>query len=511
MLQESDEGEPGRLRLIAARGLGRRAEAFWTWVGPQSPSSSGQAMLKGSRVVVPDVLTCDVLAGTEDLEVYLDSGIRAVQATPLLSRTGKLLGVLSTHWDHPHEPSAHELGVIDVVARQAADLIERRQNEDALRLADRRKDEFLMTLAHELRNPLAPVRSAVDFMKGKDLADPELEHARGLIDRQVTLMARLLDDLLDVGRIARDRLELQRQRVDLHMVMRGALEQNATLVEAFKHDLHVDLPPGPVVVDGDPVRLGQIFGNLLNNACRYTEPPGHIWVTVRLEDQMAVVTIRDSGIGIPRDQLSSIFGIFSQVDRSFERSQGGLGIGLHLVKRLVELHDGVIEARSEGEGRGSAFTVRLPADLSSGVQPEKAGATEVPATAAPLKILVVDDNVDAASALTMLLEFDGHDTRAAHDGVEALEAAETFRPDVILLDVGLPRINGLEVCRRIRAQAWGQDIVLVALTGWSQKMDRRLSHEAGFDYHVVKPVEHEELRTLLARRGRPAGEARPSR
>jgi len=511
ILQDSGQDEPGRLRLIAARGLGPRAEAFWSWVGPQSPSSSGQAMLTGARVVVTDVTECAVLAGTEDLDVYLDSGIRAVQATPLLSRTGKLLGVLSTHWDHPHEPSAHELGVIDVVARQAADLIERRQNEEALRLADRRKDEFLMTLAHELRNPLAPARSAVDLMKRKDLADPDLRQARGLIDRQVTLMARLLDDLLDVGRIARDRLELQRQRVDLRTVMRGALELNATLVEAFKHELHVDLPPGPVVLDGDPVRLGQIFGNLLNNACRYTEAGGHIWVTVRLEDQMAVVTVRDSGIGIPPDQLSSIFGIFSQVDRSFERAQGGLGIGLHLVKRLVALHGGVIEARSEGEGRGSAFTVRLPADLAGHVRPAETRAAAGPLPERPLKILVVDDNVDAASALMMLLELDGHDVRSAHDGVEALEAADSFRPDVILLDVGLPRINGLDVCRHIRTQAWGQDVVLVALTGWSQNMDRRLSQEAGFDYHVVKPVEHEELRELLARRSRPADQSRLTR
>jgi signal transduction histidine kinase/ActR/RegA family two-component response regulator/PAS domain-containing protein len=508
MLEDAAPGEPGRLRLIAARGLAPRAVAFWASVGTDSPSSGARAMRSGGRVVVADVLACPVLAGTADLEIYLDSGIRAVQSTPLLSRSGKLMGVLSTHWDHPHEPSARELDLVDVLAREAADLIERRQHEDAMRLADRRKDEFLMTLAHELRNPLAPMRSAVDLMKAKRLADPDLERARGLIDRQVTLMARLLDDLLDVGRIARDRLELRREPVDLRAVIRGALELNATLVEAFHHQVHLDLPVHPVMLHGDPVRLGQIVGNLINNACRYTPTGGHVWVTARLDGQSGVLSVKDSGIGIPADQLSSIFGIFSQVDRSLERSRGGLGIGLHLVRRLVGLHGGTIEAESEGEGRGSCFTVRLPADAASDlwVPPAAPAAT---ARVANLSILVVDDNVDAASALTMLLELDGHEVREAHDGLEALEVAEAFRPDVILLDVGLPRLNGLDVCRRIRSQAWGEGMVLVALTGWSQNMDRRLSHEAGFDHHVVKPVEIDDLRALLARSGPAVPRVRP--
>jgi CheY-like chemotaxis protein/nitrogen-specific signal transduction histidine kinase len=416
--------------------------------------------------------------------------------------------VLSTHWNYAHELSPRELDLIDVLARQAADLIERRQHEDALRLADRRKDEFLMTLAHELRNPLAPMRSAVDLMKLKHLADPDLEQARGLIDRQVTLMARLLDDLLDVGRIARDRLELRRERVDLEAVVRGALELNATLIQAFGHQVHLDLPPEPVVLDGDPVRLGQVFGNLVNNACRYSETGGHVWVSARRDGPMVEVTVRDSGIGIPGDQLASIFGIFSQVDRSLERSRSGLGIGLHLVKRLVALHDGTIEAHSDGEGRGSAFVVRLPAQAARTTEaPTAPPAVEVVSEAGThLAILVVDDNMDAAAALTLLLELDGHSVREAHDGLDALELAEAYPPDVILLDVGLPRLNGLDVCRRIRAHAWGQGIFIVALTGWGQKTDRVLSHEAGFDHHVVKPVEIEDLRTLLAC-VRPAGDS----
>ena len=311
-------------------------------------------------------------------------------------------------------------------------------------------------------------------------------------------MARLLDDLMDVGRIARDRLELRPQRVDLVAVVHRAVETSNPLIERFRHHLHLALPSKTVYLDADPVRLGQIIGNLLNNACRYTDPGGHIWMTVELNHAAAVVAVRDSGIGIPEHKLPTVFDLFSQVDASLERSQGGLGIGLHLVKRLVDMHGGEITAQSAGAGLGSTFTVRLPL---AAVQAESAPPRAVRSAAAPpasRRILVVDDNVDAATMLALLLTLHQHQTEVAHDGVTALSIAESFRPNVVLLDIGLPQLNGYDVCRRIREQSWSKDLVIIALTGWGQESDCRQSRDAGFDHHLVKPVDHTTLLALLA-------------
>ena len=494
------EREPGagkRLRLLAHRGFSAEAVEHWQWVDAASHSTCGIALRTGERVVVSDVETSPAMLGTADAALYRRNGIRAVQSTPLISRSGGMLGMISTHWTLPCEPSDRDLRLLDILARQAADLIERRLSEESLRDADRRKNEFLATLAHELRNPLAPIRNAVDLLKRKGPFDPELLWIRDVIDRQVTLMARLLDDLLDLGRISRNRLELRRQRVDLASVIHGAAEMCEPLVEGFNHQLHVALPPQPIYLDADPARLGQVFGNLLNNACRYTEPNGQVSIVCERRDGEAVITVRDTGIGIPRDQLASIFEMFSQVDHSLERSQGGLGIGLHLVKQLVDMHGGSIEAHSDGPGTGSEFVVRLP------VLGEPAGIdapSMAPAGALagqPRRVLVVDDNADAASSLVILLELTGHETCAVHDGVAAVETAGTFRPHVILLDIGLPKLNGFDACRRIREQPWGKDIVIVALTGWGQDIDRRHSESAGFDHHMVKPVEHATLMSVL--------------
>jgi CheY-like chemotaxis protein len=315
-------------------------------------------------------------------------------------------------------------------------------------------------------------------------------------------MARLLDDLLDVGRITSDKLELRRQRVDLATVIRDAVEMSGPLFQGFAHELAVSLPDGPILLDADPARLGQVFGNLFNNACRYTDPHGRITVVVEQHGDDAVVTVRDTGIGIPEDKLASIFDMFSQLDRSLERPQSGLGIGLHLVKRLVEMHGGTVQAQSAGMGHGSEFVVRLPALPMSSALESQPAAPEWPSQPQKVKgrrILVVDDNVDNAESLALLLEMDGHETSTAHDGSAAISRAEQIRPDVVLLDLGLPIMSGFDACRHIREQPWGKAMVLIAITGWGQDVDRRMSREAGFDHHLVKPVDTRDITAILAR------------
>ncbi|HZM93594.1 MAG TPA: ATP-binding protein [Vicinamibacterales bacterium] len=491
--------ETRELKLLNARGFTDRAKDLWQSVSLDSSRICGRALATGERVMVSDVEASDFLTGSEDRKVFLGLGVRAVQSTPLYSRTGELLGMISTYWSDPHEPSERAQRLLVIVARQAADLIERRRSADALRDADRRKDEFLMTLAHELRNPLAPIRSAVDLIKRSPQPGvEEVRWARDILDRQAALMTRLLDDLLDVGRIARDKLELRTSRVDVGTLIREAADMNRSLVDEFGHSLTVTVPTEPMYLDADPVRLAQVFSNILNNACRYTPSGGRIDVTAERIGDDAVVRVRDTGIGIPGDRLLNIFDMFSQVDRSLERSQRGLGIGLHLVKRLVEMHGGEATAQSDGLGRGSAITVKLPLAtdaLHAGASPAPSSLepTQVPAR----RILVVDDNVDAAQSLAMLLDVCGHETHMAHDGLDAIEAAEQWRPDVILLDIGLPKMNGFEACRQIRQRPWSKDVVIIALTGWGQDVDRRRSQESGFDHHVVKPVEHAALVKLL--------------
>jgi len=487
------------LKLLNVRGFDDHAKALWRSVSLDSSAICSQALKTGEHVTVSDVNASDFLTGSDDRKVFLQLGVRAIQSTPLYSRTGELLGILSTYWTEPHQPTERAQRLLDILARQAADLIERRRSADALRDADRRKDEFLMTLAHELRNPLAPIRSAVDLMKSSQSPlSHEVQWARDILDRQAALMTRLLDDLLDVGRIARDKLELRTSRVDVGTLIREAAEMNRSLVDEFGHSLTVTVPSEPMYLDADPVRLTQVFSNILNNACRYTPSGGRIDITADHLGHAAVVRVRDTGIGIPGDRLTNIFDMFSQVDRTLERSQRGLGIGLHLVKRLVEMHGGMVTAESDGLGHGSQLTVTLP--LATAPVPASAppppGASDL-AQVATRRILVVDDNIDAAQSLAMLLNVCGHETHLAHDGAAAVDAAEQLRPDVILLDIGLPKMNGFEACRQIRERPWGKNVVIIALTGWGQDVDRRRSEESGFDHHVVKPVEHEALARLL--------------
>ena len=398
---------------------------------------------------------------------------------------------------------ADEAGHTVAFATVSQDVTERRQMEDNLRAlaadlseADRRKNEFLATLAHELRNPLAPLSNTLEVLKRSHAEDATLRRGVDTMERQLAQLVRLVDDLLDLNRITHNRIELRRSHVDLAAVIRQAVQASQPLADAVGHDIEVIPSAEPIHLHADPIRLTQVFGNLLNNSCKYTMPGGKIRIRAERDESEAVVTVEDTGIGIPADKLQSIFDMFAQVDRSSERSQGGLGIGLTLVKRLVEMHGGTAEARSAGEGRGSEFIVRLP--IEAGVR------SSAPAPASPQRVaahgrrvLVVDDNADSAETMALLLEMAGHEAHTAHDGEAALESAERHRPDVILLDIGLPTLSGHDVCRRIRQQPWGRQIVVIALTGWGQDEDRRRSEEAGFDGHIVKPVEPARLMALL--------------
>jgi PAS domain S-box-containing protein len=378
------------------------------------------------------------------------------------------------------------------------DVTERKRAEERLREADRRKTEFLATLAHELRNPLAPIQNSLEILKLAG-GDPELlRRGRETIERQVAHMVRLVDDLLDVSRITRDRLELRRTRIELGPVIQHAVETWRPLAGDKDQRIEVALPDGSLPLDGDPVRLAQVFSNLLNNACKYTASGGTIRVLAERHGGSVTVSVTDSGVGIPPEKLGAIFEMFTQLDTFPDRSGTGLGIGLTLAKRLVELHQGTIEARSAGPGHGSEFVVRLPI-LPDADAPAEAAAAPSGRAPGPLRVLVVDDNEDSAASLATLLRLGGHETRVARDGREAVDTAEQFRPDVVLLDIGLPKLSGLDACRLIREKPWGRDVAVVALTGWGQDEDRERSRYAGCDAHLVKPVDHATLVSLLGR------------
>jgi len=392
-------------------------------------------------------------------------------------------------------------------ATVSQDVTERKRLEDHLRrlatdlsVADQRKNEFLATLAHELRNPLAPMTNMLEVLKRSKVDGEVLKRAHETIERQLDQMVRLVDDLLDLNRITHDRLELRQSEIELSSVIQQAVEVARPLLDSAGHKLVVELPQEPIYLFADRARLAQVFGNLLNNSAKYTQQQGAISLTAGRANGDVVVTIKDNGAGIPADKLDSIFDMFMQVDSTSDQSQGGLGIGLTLVKRLVEMHGGSIEPRSAGEGLGSEFVVRLPVLSQHTPTPvsDESGARE-PSTGR--RILIVDDNRDSADSLSMLLEITGNQTYLANDGLEALQAAEQHRPDVMLLDIGLPKLDGHEVCRRIREQPWGKDIIMIALTGWGQEDDRRKSHEAGFNGHLVKPMDYDELLELLGKLG----------
>jgi CheY-like chemotaxis protein/two-component sensor histidine kinase len=352
-------------------------------------------------------------------------------------------------------------------------------------------------LAHELRNPLGPIRHAVKILRARTPQPEELNWATNIIDRQTEHMTRLVEDLLDVARITRGTIELRLERVDIATILRGAVEASNTLVTKARHQLKVTLPAEPIFVDGDPTRLQQVVTNLLDNAAKYTDPGGRIWLSAQREGDDAVIRVRDSGIGIAADQLPHIFEMFTQAGMPVERSQGGLGVGLSLVDRLVKLHGGSVAAVSAGLGAGSEFTIRLPGADRSRKAADKA-ATASSHRTSRCRVLVVDDNVDSVDSLAMLLRMMGHQVEAANDGEAALNIAAKFHADVGILDIGLPKMSGYDLAQRMRQQPWGKDMVLVALTGWGQSEHRQRSAASGFDHHLTKPVDLEALQQILA-------------
>jgi PAS domain S-box-containing protein len=740
--------ERKELRLLASRGYDLAAAKFWEWVRTDSECTCGVAMRTGQRAIAEDIQTCEFMAGTPDQGNALRMGMLAMQSTPLIARSGKLVGMISTHWKQPHTPSERDLRLLDILARQAADLIERKQAEEslqtseekyralfesmdegycvieffdgphgplsdyvhveanpayvinagipdivgkkvremvpdeadgwveiyrnvlttgepvrferelvatgrylelsafriepaerrqvavlfkditarkkaeaalsaaharlqkvlevetvgvmfwdlttgcmtsandtflkmmgysradvaageltwqrltppeyvevslteirkfqqhgrigpyekeylrndgtrqwllfagsslgdntcvefcvdiadrkqaeqAMREADHRKNEFLAMLAHELRNPLAPIRNAVEILRLTSDQGASVSAAAEMMERQIGQMVRLVDDLLDVSRLSRGKIELRRSRIELAPVIHQAVEAVRPQFESNGLELTVTLPSKSIALNADQARLIQVIGNLLNNACKFTDHGGRVRLSIERVNGQAVIKVEDSGIGIATDQLPRIFDMFMQIDTSLERSTSGLGIGLTLVKNLVEMHDGAVEAHSDGLGRGSSFVVRLPAIVElQNTAPQNTESKTASTTSR--RILIVDDNQDAAKSLAMLLKLTGNETHTAYDGLEAVEEAARINPDVILLDLGLPKLNGYEACGRIREQPWGKKLRLIALTGWGQQEDREKTRAAGFDAHMVKPVDFKDLMKHLA-------------
>ncbi|RYF43910.1 MAG: response regulator [Comamonadaceae bacterium] len=385
------------------------------------------------------------------------------------------------------------------MAGSVIDVTERKEAERTLQDANRAKDEFIATLAHELRNPLAPIRTGLEVLKRDRANGPASERARDTMERQLAHMVRLIDDLLDISRISSGKIRLETQHCGLRAIVENAVEISRPAIEAGLHTLAVDWPAQEIALSADPTRLAQSVGNLLNNAAKYTPPGGHIWLRLRREADCAVVEVQDDGSGIPPEMLENVFALFTQVGRTIDRSQGGLGIGLSLVRSLVELHHGTVRASSPGPGLGSTFTIRIPALPPERPQaaPPLSSTAPAPVPMAPRKVLVVDDNVDAAVTLATVLEMLGLQTQTVHAGPPVRDAALAFDPDVVLLDIGLPGMNGYDVARQLREEPRLNHTVLVALTGWGSEADRQRAQEAGFDHHLTKPVDFQLLEALL--------------
>jgi PAS domain S-box-containing protein len=396
-------------------------------------------------------------------------------------------------------PLLDERGNLQGFAKILRDITERKRTEEQLAEANQRKDEFLAMLAHELRNPLAPILNVVQIFKQEGSGKQHLRAATGMVERALGRIVRIVDDLLDVSRITRGKIELRKERLSLQTAVQHAVESVRSLIESRKHELSVSLPPEAIWLDADPVRLEQVLVNLLNNAAKYTEPGGKIWLSAERLGNDCVLRVRDTGIGISPELLPRIFELFVQADKSLDRAQGGLGIGLTLVKRLVEMHGGAVEAHSGGVGEGSELVVRLPAVAEvAGLKPEDAPAPQAKRVKA-LRILVVDDNVDTAESLAMLLRLSGHEVKVEHTGPKALQAAVAERPDVVLMDIGLPGMDGCQVAARIREHEDLDAMRLIAISGYGQDADQRRSQQSGFNHHLVKPIDPAKLQELLSK------------
>jgi PAS domain S-box-containing protein len=498
-IEETDLGllslyDPEQKRLAVAASLGFDDELLESLerLGPID-DLHGSSFRERRRHVVEDVETDMMNAPYR--KMARQAGYRAIHSTPLIARSGEVVGVLSTHFREPHQPTERVKRLIDLCAHQAVDFIENARLFEQLRLADRRKDEFLATLAHELRNPLAPICNAIDILKLSDDLDPAIVHVRDVMERQVTHMVRLVDDLLEVSRITRGKTELRRELVDLSAVLASAVETSRPYIEAAGHHLVVSISPSPMTVNADATRLVQVVVNLLNNAAKYSERSGQIWLTAQRKGSEAVLSVRDTGLGIPSDMLLRVFDMYAQVDSHASHSRGGLGIGLPLAKHLIEMHGGRIEARSDGPGAGSEFIIRLPLAL----RPMTPIAPEDESIPLPTRrILIVDDAQAAIYVLGKLLEKMGQHVCAAQDSASALERAKAQRPDIVISDIEMPNMDGCELARQLRKEPGLEGLILVALTGYEQESNRQRTKDAGFDYHLVKPISLAALQQLLA-------------
>ena len=455
------------------------------------------------------------LAAGDGAEMFNQIGIKAIICCPLV-KGGKLVAMMAVHQRQPRAWSAAEVALVEDVVERCWAHIERVRSTEALRESDRHKSEFLATLAHELRNPLAPVRNGLEIMKLAAGDPAAMANVRAMMERQVSHMVHLINDLLDIARVSSGKLVLKKEVAALGTLVASAVETSQPLLDAAGHTLTVRLPQAAAIVEVDVVRISQVLSNLLSNAAKYTPPGGHIAITARVSGQQLLVEVADDGIGIAAESIESVFDMFTQVGRSIASAKGGLGIGLSLVRRLVELHGGAVSAASAGIGQGSTFTVCLPlaAIDNAPAQPEPSRATELepapapvrvgapftpPPPPPPLRVLITDDNHDAADTLCDLLLNDGHATRVAYDGAGALAAAAVFRPDVVLLDIGMPGMDGYQTARALRQMPGLENVTLAALTGWGAAEDRARTREAGFDHHLLKPIVLAELQALLRR------------
>ena len=423
----------------------------------------------------------------------------AILVLPLAARKHTIAAMVLSRASSGRSFQPADVSMADAMASRTAIALDNARLYKDLAEADRQKNEFLSMLAHELRNPLAPIRNAVTVLRHRSGDNPDAVRAQDVIDRQVSHLVRLVDDLLDVSRITRGKIQLKLQEVDVASVVNAAVETSRPHMDALGHQFTVHLPSQPLYIQADEARMAQVLSNLLNNAAKFTPPGGSVSFDISSQGPEVVFQIRDTGIGIPPEMLNGIFDLFTQVERSIERSQGGLGIGLTLVQRIVQMHGGVVEAKSQGPGLGSEFTVRIPAVETVATAPAPTGnnGSESLSSAAGLRLLIVDDNVDSADSLAWLLRLSGHQTRIAYDGLAALEAARTFRPQAIVLDLGLPGLDGFAVARQLRQEPAGETLLL-ALSGYGRAEDLERSREAGFDHHFIKPVNVAALLETLA-------------
>ncbi|HYS13310.1 MAG TPA: PAS domain S-box protein [Burkholderiaceae bacterium] len=493
--------DPNHLRLESEHGLSEAMRARLS-VAALDDSLCGIAAARRSPLIIENMQASDL----PQARILQIEGVRSFAAFPLLAH-GEVHGVAAFASTTRDRFRDGDLQVIQTVCDQVSAMLERGKlveelhtREESLKVADRRKDDFIATLAHELRNPLAPIRNAIGILRQSTMPDPQLAWCRDVIERQVTQMTLLLEDLLDVSRVTRNKIELRREKIELQRVVEDAVETTRPLIDAQRHQLVLELPAQPIVVYGDLTRLTQVVGNLLNNAAKYTDVGGKIELVVRREGDEASIVVRDNGIGIEPQQAACIFDMFAQLTPALERSRGGLGIGLSLARGLVELHGGRIEARSEGTGRGSEFTVHLPIvhQAADSAPLRQAQPSFDVGARAGRRVLVVDDNADAAQTLATMLILSGLDTRLAFGGKEGMRIAEEWRPDAAVIDIGMPQFNGYELCRRIREQPWGDRMLLIACTGWGQNEDRQRARVAGFDVHLVKPIQPDEVLRIVS-------------